>query len=42
MKTDDFMAAARNVDQHGRFNTGTSALSGLLCLSHPTILYDET
>ena len=31
LKTDDFMAAARNVDQHGRFNTGTSALSGLLC-----------
>ena len=26
LKTDDFMAAARNVDQHGRFNTGTSAL----------------
>ena len=31
LKTDDFMAAARNVDQHGRFNTGTSALTGLLC-----------
>ena len=31
LKTDDFMATARNVDQHGQFNTGTSALSGLLC-----------